>query len=61
MQPSSKDKKSDVDLTISNPKSISLFILLAEDNALQEAHQAAVNNSLSFLEQHQEMMNADSR
>jgi len=61
MQSSSKDKKSDVDLTISNTKNISLFILLAHSSALQSAHRLAVNKSLGFLEQHWEMRNADSR
>lgn len=52
MQSSSKDKKSDADLTLSNTENISLEDLLAGDRRLLEAHQAAVNKILKSLEQH---------
>lgn len=52
MQPSSDDEKSDVDLTKSDIKTTSLEVLLTGDRRLLEAHQAAVNKTLNFLERH---------
>ncbi len=50
MQSNSRDKKFEIDLTISNAKNLSLEVLSGGDSALQEAHRAAVSCVINLIE-----------